>query len=273
MKLRRIAAVLLIVCMALMMFACSSQGSGDETTPDVTSGSAETELPVATYVGSHATSNAMGDVVSGHLINVFADGSMKIYYGIKAGMQGLHYGAYDGKLENGVVTYSFTRADTEGSTTDSFELPDGAESFKAKIFCLASYPNSSGGGIDYVKIPPIVPDESAEYIFIGSKTGDGDFGFYIELKDGKLRAAASADGKTDTVTGSYSIEYSDISDIDAFDKLKIKYRPFFAADGETETGIKFSDTSFISLTPESDGGVLPKLTLATIVNTDGTRDN
>ena len=96
---------------------------------------------------------------------------------------------------------------------------------------------------------------------------------YIELKDGKRRAAASADGKTDTVTGSYSIEYSDISDIDAFDKLKIKYRPFFAADGETETGIKFSDTSFISLTPESDGGVLPKLTLATIVNTDGTRDN
>ena len=85
MKLRRIAAVLLIVCMALMMFACSSQGSGDETMPDVTSGSAETELPVATYVGSHATSNAMGDVVSGHLINVFADGSVKIYYGIKAG--------------------------------------------------------------------------------------------------------------------------------------------------------------------------------------------
>ena len=273
MKFNRIVISLLIICMAVMVFSCSESQTDENDTsgPDDV---VEVELPVATYVGSHATSNAMGDVVSGHLINVFADGSVKIYYGIKAGMQGLHYGVYDGKLENGVVTYTFTKADTEDTTTAEFELPDGADSFKAKVFCLASYPNSSGGGIDYVKIAPMIPDESAEYVFMGSKVNDdGKFGFCIELKDGKLRAYASADGKTDTVEGSYSIEYSDLDDIDSFDMLNIKYRPFFAEGGDSETGIKFSDTSFISFTPASDGDVLPKLTLATIANTDGIRDN
>lgn len=273
MKFKRVVILLLIICMAVMMFSCSGSETADNKSSE-SNKETEVELPVATYVGSHATSNAMGDVVSGHLINVFADGSVKIYYGIKAGMQGLHCGVYDGKLENGVVTYTFTKSEADSSSAAEFELPDNAESFKAKVFCLASYPNSSGGGIDYVKIAPMIPDESAEYVFMGSKVNDdGKFGFCIELKDGKLRAYASADGKTDTVEGSYSIEYSDLDDIDSFDMLNIKYRPFFTESGDSETGIKFSDTSFISFVPESEGDVLPKLTLATIVNTDGVRDN
>ena len=272
---KKLALLLTIIfCVSAMLFSCSDGGQtqdvtdGAQTEPEV-----KVELPVATYVGSHAASNAMGDVVSGHLINIFADGSVKIYYGIKAGMQGVHYGVYTGSYADGVVTYSFVRSEKTETETDSFELPDGAQSFKAKVFCLASYPNSAGGGISYVKIDPIIPDESAEYVFIGSKLdGDSAYGLYLELKEGAMKLSASADGKFDTVTGSYEIEYSDLDDIDSYDKLKLEYRPLFAKDGTASSEIKFADTSFISFTPGSEGDIMPKLTLATAINIDGTRD-
>lgn len=261
-----LAAILLA---AMLLTACGDKKDNDNNDNAV-------QL-VSSWIGSFATSNAMGDVVSGHLINFYDDGTCKIYYGIKAGMQGHHYGIYEGTYSGNTVTYTYKKADTDVTAEDSFEADLGSNTFTAKVWCLANYPNSSAGGIQYVRIANIEPNENAEYVYAGSrKVGEDIFGVYAELTDGKLTISCAKNDWMGSADGSYSIELSPVTDIDTPDYLVLKY-PLFTkdvikSDVEKETKIAFNDTSFISFELESELG-FPKISLASVVNADGVKDN
>lgn len=279
----------LLVCLAAVVCilpGCSSSGgAGDtESTPDSASEPIQEAGPAieSTWVGSFSTSNAMGDVVSGHLINFYDDGSVKIFFGIKAGMQGHHYGVYEGTCaEDGTVTYTYVRATDDSVNEGTFTADLSANSFQALVFCMANFPNSSAGGINYVKIDPVEPDLEAEYTYCGSKVNDdGTYAAFIQVKDGIMNASASANGTSVTFDGTYVINYSAVTDIDTPDMLVLSYAPLtvgenvITADGSAaESSIEFNDPSSISYTLNTTDSSFPRIPMAAIVNQDGTYIN
>lgn len=246
---------------------------------------AETTVPAgpaltSSWIGSHITTNAMGDVVSGHLLNFYDDGTVKIFYGIKAGVQGHHYGAYDGVYtDDGTVTYTYHR-ESEGDVEGTFQADLSADSFQAKIFCMASFPNSAGGGLHYVRIDPVELSEDAEYVYGGSKvTDDGTFAALLQLRDGVLTGNVAANGLTGTFTGSWEVVYSDVTDLDTPDRLFLRYAPLVleetgirAGEETAETASAFNDTSYLNCTILAEADAFPRIPMAAIVSQDGSRN-
>ncbi len=277
----------LLACLAVTVCAlpgCTSadSGAGDtESTPDSASNAVQETGPAleSTWVGSYSTSNAMGDVVSGHLINFYDDGTVKIHFGIKAGMQGHHYGVYEGTYaEDGTVTYTYVKATDDSENEGTFTADLSADSFRAAVFCMANYPNSAAGGINYVRIDPVEPDMEAEYTYCGSKvTDDGVYASFIQIKDGVMNGSAAANGATVTFDGTYVINYSAVTDIDTPDMLVLSYAPLtvgengITTDGSAvESSIEFNDTSYISYTMNTTDSSFPRIPMTAIVNQDGT---
>lgn len=228
---------------------------------------------VSSWAGSCKVSNAMGDVVSGHLINFYDDSTCTIYYGIKAGMNGSHCGVYTGTYDENKVSYSYVKADQGDVTEDSFDIDLNADSFKAKVFCMANYPNSAEGGIDYVRINPVEPDESSEYIYIGSNTRDGRVsGALLGMSDGKAFWNEITDGTEFSGEGRYDIILSDVTDIDTPDVLKLDFPKLFKNNEFTDSvkfeEINFNDTSYITLNTYSDEEKFPSLNMVAVMNQD-----
>ncbi|MCI8388716.1 MAG: hypothetical protein HFE63_09650 [Clostridiales bacterium] len=271
-KSRLLAFLSMLLAAMLLLAACGDKENKDSDTNDTDDAQNSVNI-VSSWVGSFTTSNAMGDVVSGHLINFYDDGTCKIFYGIKAGMQGHHYGVYEGTYSENTVNYTYVKADTDVTAEDSFEADLSGNTFTAKVWCLANYPNGSAGGIQYVRIPNVEPNANAEYLYIGSrKVGDDIFASYIELCDGKLSVSYAANEKSGTLEGSYKIDYSAVTDIDTPDYLILNY-PAIAENGSnSETKVEFNDTSFISITLESDIS-FPRISMASVINADGVKDN
>lgn len=274
--------------MGLAAAMCVLPGCGEtaeETTASVDTAPAETEAAdtpelESSWIGSFSTSNAMGDVVSGHLLNFYDDGTCRIYYGIKAGMQGHHYGSYEGTYtEDGTVSYTYVHAkDNQTVEEGSFTADLDSDTFQAMVFCMANFPNSAAGGIHYVRINPVEPDMEAEYVYGGSRvSADGFYGSLIQLKDGVMTGSAAANGVTGTFGGTYTINYSAVTDIDTPDMLMLSYAPLtvgefsVTSEGEAvESGIEFNDTTSVSYTLNSADGSFPRIPMAAIISQDGT---
>lgn len=282
----------LLLCVG-MLSGCGGNGADADSKATKDKDSAETTQSAQTapatetaglkmsWVGSYYTSNAMGDVVSGHLLNFYNNGTVKIYYGIKAGVQGHHYGVYDGTYsEDGTVKYSYRRESEDTQTEDEFKADFSGNMFQAKVFCMASYPNSGGGGIQYVRIDPMEPDLDAEYVYMGSKVdGENTYGAFVQLKDGVLTGSAVANGANGSFDGTYEIVYSDVTDIDTQDQLILSYAPLtVSADGirsegeAVQSNIDFNDPSYISYALMAAEDAFPRIPMAAIVNQDGSRN-
>ena len=282
-KIPVIIVMILVLCVGIL----AGCGTPAETVPTTeTPQTAETEPAGPTlemsWLGSHHTTNAMGDVVSGHLLNFYSDGTVRIYYAIKAGMQGHHYGSYEGTWNaDGSVQYSYFREGGQQWEQGEFQADFTGEQFQAKVFCMASFPNSAEGGIHYVRINPFEPDMNAEYVYGGSKiTDQGAFAALIQLKDGIITGTAAADSVRGDFTGTYEIVYSGVTDIDTPDQLFLRY-PVLEITGDSialqgdmgETAVDFNDTSYISYTLSAKEDAFPKIPMAAIVNQDGNRND
>lgn len=197
---------------------------------------------IASYVGSFSKqSGAMGVYSGTQLINLYEDGTARIYNGFYGSVAGtkkeLYLGTYEKEAyEKCVITITYQAAEEEKRF--SANLNDG--SFRAQVHLITTMPDDGREeekGLTFYPIPPTeLPTESA-YVYSGSnQNGDCYTASYLELSEtSDCILKMNTDGNLTTESGTYEVKAGSLEE-EA--KLIITI-------GETQWEIPYDNTEYI----------------------------
>ncbi len=178
-------------------------------------GCGEKEVNVNSYVGTYEKNiSTMGTIYGGHLINMYEDGTLEIYYGFYGTVgtsNGVMLGEYS--TQESKTSISYTLNETLYET--SFEISE--DSFRAQIFLAQSMPDDSSDsnspGLTYYEVGYNDFNKMSN-VLIGAQSIDNNHvAYFLELKvDDTFVLYSNFNGKFVKIEGSYKKVVKGIDD-------------------------------------------------------------
>lgn len=203
----------ILIMTAMMVAACGGGKQDSDGDDNGNSGGTAGPALTASYLGGYMKlGHAMGDISGRQLLNLYEDGSCKIFLAFSMSIQSssaVYNGTYT--LEQNLLQVAYTHPTNSGDEEKSFEAQIEGGKFRAQIYMIMSMPNDDSDinvpGLNFYRVPNTEVVQGTTQYMGTVETGAEYVAAVLTLKsDTDFSVALTTSEASGVIGGSYVVK-------------------------------------------------------------------